>query len=810
MDIFTAANAVNLLIGIIGSTIASPVDRGLQKVVRSVGDQLEQGGEPANHDLQRALQRAYLEATLLVCKACLMKKFGLEPEMASRYASRSEEVRLLDGIYKILESKFGEVCGPEYTMDESGPQIDVKLLIARSESVRLEEIQTGLQEGVIEKLREWQSDLPETLLKMIREKYWFDLVCLCFAEMLKSDERVRAIFQSEILAENNAMLISLQKKVDVLLATLLPGKPRELPPPGITLPEDRTKLPPVCEWLPGRHRMPYRSLYRGFINKVREMWQLYDILLESGTAVVEGAGRVGLVVGMGGLGKTQFAIEYVHRFAMCYPAGIFWIDADQGLSAMIVQILQAAPDIEIDTRLSEKEQLGQLWRIFVQSEYPLLIVLDNFPEKESLRGWLPPSGPVHTLVTTRRRDLDYTRVPLEVMSPEEGIELLNASGRRTFGDEAGILVETLAGLPLAIELARKFMDANPISVDALLKEIKKMGEIGALNIFTKKYQDDLPSHHEKDVAATIQLSWDIASPGTKSLLQAMSLLAPSPVPRRLLRKILGISSDESLLEDPLNDGISEADRLSLADLDEENDPRMHRLIAGFVRLTIGEDDEVYEKVAEAVMEEMRRVTDDRDTPSLYELQKIVPHAERLLDLEFMTAEQATDISTCIGWHYKDRGMYRLGERFGKKALEIAQANYEPGHPTIARCQSNLAMVLQALGKSEEAETLLRLALESWGKNLEAGHPLIATAQSNLAVVLQDLGKLEEAETLLRLALESDTNTFGPGHPSIARCQSNLALVLKALGKSEEAETLLRLALESDTNTFEPGHPSIAR
>ncbi len=67
------------------------------------------------------------------------------------------------------------------------------------------------------------------------------------------------------------------------------------------------------------------------------MWEIHDILQERKTAVVEG---VGLVVGMGGIGKTQLAIEYVHRFGMCYPNGIFWTDAEQGISNLPSQILK--------------------------------------------------------------------------------------------------------------------------------------------------------------------------------------------------------------------------------------------------------------------------------------------------------------------------------------------------------------------------------------------------------------------------------------------------------------------------------------
>jgi hypothetical protein len=170
---------------------------------------------------------------------------------------------------------------------------------------------------------------------------------------------------------------------------------------------DRTSLPPVSD-LPDRHRMPYRSLGNGFVGRVADLWEIDDILRNRKTAVVEG---VGIVAGTGGLGKTQLAIEYVHRFGINYPGGVFWVDADLGLSTLILQVSQGA-EIEIDNTLKEDQQLHQLWKQL--SALPsILIVLDNFPEQGSLQPWLPQSGSIHTLVTTRRRDLSkYSRLPL--------------------------------------------------------------------------------------------------------------------------------------------------------------------------------------------------------------------------------------------------------------------------------------------------------------------------------------------------------------------------------------------------------------
>ena len=96
--------------------------------------------------------------------------------------------------------------------------------------------------------------------------------------------------------------------------------------------------------------------------------------------------------------RLQLAVEYVHRFNLYYPGGVFWIDAEQGLSRLIA-VMSVAAGIEIDGRLPESDQLEALWHELARHPATLL-VFDNFPEQASLRAWLPITGDIHVLVTT--------------------------------------------------------------------------------------------------------------------------------------------------------------------------------------------------------------------------------------------------------------------------------------------------------------------------------------------------------------------------------------------------------------------------
>jgi tetratricopeptide (TPR) repeat protein len=568
---------------------------------------------------------------------------------------------------------------------------------------------------------------------------------------------------------------------------------------------DRAKLPPVHP-LPARHRMPYRSLGDGFVGRLDALWEIHDAMHRDNTAIVQG---VGVVAGTGGLGKTQAAIEYAHRFGAGYPGGVYWVDSDRGLATLVTQVSEAA-EIGIDTGAKEEEQLARLWKELNKLP-PSLLILDNFPEEIALRPYLPTTGRIHTLVTTRRRDLSaFPNVRLNVLSGDAGIALLNSGVRKLNRDDAAVLVQRLGGLPLALELTRSFLNYRQnVGVPQLLAEMARSGEMEVLRGFAKKYRDELPSGHETDVARTFQTSWNVAPRAAQDVLRVMADLAPAGVPRVLIRQALDLPGPAGF-DDGLEESFSELIRLSLVEVDVHGDPLMHRLVHAFVRDRNRHDRvSFFERTAAAILNRMQATFDNPDAAVLRQLDSLVPHADVLLASGRLADREATGLLGRLGNHHLTMGRLSKARHFSAAALERAEKSFRVGHPSIAISQSILALVLKDLGQRKEARGLLRKALASAEKSFEPGHPSIARCQSNLALVLQDLGQREEARDLLRKALASDEKNFEPGNPSIATSQSNLAMVLKDLGQREEARDLLRKALASDEKSFEPGHSSIA-
>ena len=90
---------------------------------------------------------------------------------------------------------------------------------------------------------------------------------------------------------------------------------------------------------------------------------------------------------------------------------------------------------------------------------------------------------------------------------------------------------------------------------------------------------------------------------------------------------------------------------------------------------------------------------------------------------------------------------------------------------------------------------LRRELEGREQQLGEDHPETLAAVRNLALLLEAQGKFDEAEPLFRRALDGLEQQLGADHQETLASVTNLALLLQAQGKFDEAEPLLRRALE---------------
>ena len=188
----------------------------------------------------------------------------------------------------------------------------------------------------------------------------------------------------------------------------------------------------------------------GFTGRDGLLAAVRERLLAGDRAVVQA------LQGMGGVGKTQLAIEYAHRFAGAYDLA-WWVNAEQaGLIGDQFAALGAAlgcvqPGAGIEAVraavLAELRQRGR-W----------LLVFDNAENPADMRPWLPGGGG-HVLITSRERGWAEIAAPVEVdvLARAESVAILQDRVAGLGAADADRLAAQLGDLPLAVAQAAGFM-----------------------------------------------------------------------------------------------------------------------------------------------------------------------------------------------------------------------------------------------------------------------------------------------------------------------------------------------------------------
>ena len=136
-----------------------------------------------------------------------------------------------------------------------------------------------------------------------------------------------------------------------------------------------------------------------------------------------------------------------------------------------------------------------------------------------------------------------------------------------------------------------------------------------------------------------------------------------------------------------------------------------------------------------------------------------------------------------------QGRYDQAVVAEKKALQVAEQNLGPDHPTVATLLNNLARLYDEQGQYAQAKPLYKRLLAMSEKALGPDHPDVATALNNLAGLYKAQGKYAQAEPLYKRSLAIWEKALGPDHPDVATVLSNLAAVYRKTGREKEAKAL---------------------
>jgi len=319
--------------------------------------------------------------------------------------------------------------------------------------------------------------------------------------------------------------------------------------------------------------VPQRN--RNFTGREDLLEQLNGRLAEGVTAVLPEA-----LHGMGGVGKSQIAIEHVYRRSRDYRL-IWWIPSEQ--TNLIVQSLielgeqmglQAGADRSAVPAVLEALRVGEPYSNW-------LLVFDNAENPQEVRQFFPNDGPGRVLVTSRNSQWSSLANSLEVdvFAREESVALIKRRSPQIPEEAANRLADSLGDLPLAVEQAAVWLAETGMPVHQYL------------DLFETKYSEllqvDPPADYDLPVAAAWNVSLDRLRedhPAALQLLQVCAYFAPEPVDWDFFSAIRGVSAPPALraaLDDPIRlaRAVREIGRYALARIDHRKSTiQVHRLV----------------------------------------------------------------------------------------------------------------------------------------------------------------------------------------------------------------------------------------
>jgi cellulose biosynthesis protein BcsQ/tetratricopeptide (TPR) repeat protein len=596
-----------------------------------------------------------------------------------------------------------------------------------------------------------------------------------------------------------------------LLIDRFGGRRAAEPEPGIpALPYPGGSRPQILN-------IPVRNA--NFTGRDEDLRKLRDGLRAGGVTVVLPL----TILGLGGVGKTQVALEYAHRFRADYDI-IWWMNCGQSqyvdasladLGQKMRLVFEAALPEEGGVTEVAQQVLNFLREEFLNKRW--LLIYDNAEDINEVKD-LMPSGGGHVLITSRNEAWTAlaNSLKVDIFKRQDSISHLRRRMPGITDAEADELASTLGDIPLAVAAAGALLARTDMSVAGYLRQLRQQPRR------TFSPEDPLNEYPE-----AVTKAWELSlnqlqqnSAAAARLLELCSVMAPdicldlivTQAMVRILRDLDPAISERTMISRL----IRQIDLLALIKLDNNaRQIQVNRVVQAVVNERMSEADKESARQGVHQLVVAAHPEGDVDDPQTWPRYRLIwPHLTPSGAM-WSEDEQVRELLIERVRYLRQRDDLERGQRRAVEILGAWQTMLARGpEPEMAmslrrqlfRLQFNLANILRDLALFQEARTVDEAVLAGQTEYLSDRHPHTLQTRGSLAADLRALGYYQEA-------LEYDLETYrlwnreyGDDYRGTLAAAHNLALSYLLTGDFRNALDYDVRTLERRAAVLSPRHP----
>ncbi len=525
-----------------------------------------------------------------------------------------------------------------------------------------------------------------------------------------------------------------------------------------------------------------------FVGRDKELKEL--------AALLQQAGQVVLVNGLGGIGKTELCKRFFYDHEKDFHT-IAWIDYTGSIKESFARQVNIpgrspTPDETMD------ERFQKIMAYLSSLDEHTLIVIDNIDntQDEELRKIFCLRSRV--MASSRLKLTGFAHYDLDFLSPDACKELFYNFYQIEQDDVSLETIIKLAGChTLTVELLARTAREAAQKLKSFLETLHKNGF--NLNDAIPEQIDTLWNNEtaRRTFFEHILKVFDISRLSKKEIkvLSNLSLLPALYIDINKLCGWLGLP-DRNVLNGLVRKGWLKQGGLQVF---------LHQVTAESIFYRTKPDCSKSKSLITSLANAL--YCEPGENP--LEKAEYQPYASAVLDRLKEDDEELARLANELSLLYQDMGQLDRALEYQLKAMAIDEKNFSADHPDLAISYNNVAAIYQAIGKLDRALEYQLKALEIDEKILPADHPDLAISYNNISQIYQDMGQLDRALEYQLKAMAIDEKNFSKDHPDLAISYNNVSGIYWSMGQLDRALEYSLKDLAICDKILSADHPHLA-